>query len=119
MNTLQNSIAIIKSEKEFEKKVISNVAPSIILFKTTWSGDAFLMSGIFNKIQEESAEKLQLFSIDIEVLPALKERFHIDQIPTVLFIREGKVVGKIKKILPSNVVKLKVNSFINFIAKGA
>lgn len=119
MNTLQNAITDIKSEKVFDKKVLLNTGPSIILFQTAWSGDAFLMSNIFSKIQQESTEKLQLFSIDIEILPALKDRFHIDHIPTVLFVRNGKVVGKIKKILPSTLVKLHVQSFINSVAKGA
>ncbi len=119
MSASQNAITAIKSEKEFSRKVLSNKASSIIIFKTAWSGDAFLMSSIFLKIQEESVEKLQLFSIDIEELPTLKNQFHIDQIPTVLFIRHGKVVNKLKKILPSTIIKLHVNSFIKAVAKGA
>ena len=119
MNTLQNNITAIKSEEDFDKKVLQKNLPTIILFKTVWSGDSFLMGGIFGEIQSELSEKIQLFSIDIEKLPTLKDRFYISKVPTVLFIKDGIIVSKILSILPSNIIILQVNSFVDSTAKGA
>jgi len=119
MYTFQNNITPIKSVEDYDMKIQQKDLPTIILFKTVWSGDSFLMSSIFGEIQSELSEKIQLFSIDIEKLPALKDRFYISKVPTVLFIKEGIIVSKILSILPSNIIKIQVNSFVDSTAKGA
>jgi len=119
MNTFQNSTIVIKSEADFDRKVIKSISPSIILFRTTWSGDAFLMSDIFDKIHQEFTNKFQLFAVDVEAIPGLKNRFHIAQIPTVLFFRQGKVVRKLNKVLPSKSIRLHISTFMESVAKGA
>ena len=118
MNSKQYPIPSISSEKEFNKKVIDKGKPTIIIFKTLWSGDAFLLSDILSKVGQEFLEEVQLFSVDVEQLSILKERFYITQIPTVLFFRKGLAVRKIMQILPRAEVKLQVHSFLTS-AKGA
>ena len=113
MSKAKKQLSIIRTEKEFEKKVDQSQFPTIIIFKTNWSGEAFLLEDIFDNLCEEVSEQLHLFSVDLEQLPTLKTRFFIADIPTVIFLKKGKVVKKIKQIMPKAMVKLYLTSFLD------
>ncbi len=113
MSKSKKQLSTIRTEKEFEKKVDQSQFPTIIIFKTTWSGESFLLEDIFDNIQEEVSEQFHFFSVDLEQLPTMKTRFFITDIPTVLFFKKGKIVEKIKQIMPKAMVKLYVTSFLD------
>ncbi len=111
---LVNTLRIpINSEEEFTALVKSHHLPTVTLFQTAWSGDAFMMNMMLESIIQEYKGKLQLCCIDVEKLPNLKKTFFVTEIPTILFFKHGKLVGKIKNILPSSVIKMHLNSFLN------
>ena len=106
------SFLSIKTKSDFRKKVQSSTKPTVVLFQTSWSGDAFMVNMMLEQIVREYKDQVQFCIIDVEKSPSLKEQYAITKIPTTLFFKQGQLVGQIIKILPRIVLKKRFSSYL-------
>lgn len=66
----------------------------ILKFEATWCGPCQQMKPIFSKVSKEQASKATFRSIDVDKQPALSETYKIELLPTVVAVKNGKVVGR-------------------------
>lgn len=66
----------------------------ILKFEATWCGPCQQMKPIFGKVAEELASKATFQSIDVDKQPALARTYKIELLPTVVAVKDGKVVGR-------------------------
>ena len=78
-------------------QMISNGKPSVIDFSATWCGPCKMMKPIFHKLAAEFADKYNFITIDVDEVPALAEKYHIQAVPTFIFIdADGEEGDRIK-----------------------
>ena len=53
-----------------------------------------MVSPVLDKLAQERAGQVKLVKVDVDTSPALSQRFDIQAIPTMLLIRDGKVVAR-------------------------
>ena len=82
------SINVI-SESNFDSLV--GTKPALLDFNATWCGPCKMIAPIIEEIANENPD-LFVGSVDVDMEPMLAARFQIRSIPTVILLKDGKVV---------------------------
>ena len=85
--------AITITKENFEKEVMNSDKPVLIDFWTSWCGPCRMVSPIVEELANELTDK-KVGKINIEEQPELAEAFSVMSIPTLMVIKDGKVVSK-------------------------
>jgi thioredoxin 1 len=67
----------------------------IIKFEAVWCGPCQQMKPIFAKVSQANAADLDFQSVDIDASPAVADSYAVSLLPTVIAVKDGKVVGRI------------------------
>ena len=67
-------------------QMVNNGKPSVVDFSATWCGPCQKMKPVFHKLAAEFADKYNFVTIDIDENPGLAEKYHIQVVPTFIFI---------------------------------
>ena len=81
------------NENDFNKDVIENKKLVIIDFFATWCMPCQMLAPIFEEVSNRY-EDIDFFKIDIDQNPNLVKQFEIDSVPTLVFMKEGKVLNQ-------------------------
>lgn len=80
-------------ENEFEARTGRGAV--LVDFSAEWCGPCKAMLPILSRISEQYADRLEIFSVDIDKSPALAMRHGVMSVPTFLLFSEGKAVERI------------------------
>lgn len=97
------------SEKEFENEVMSAPA-AIVDFSATWCGPCKMLAPVVDGLAEEYAGKVAFYNIDVDDDQELAIKLGIASVPTVLFLKNGKVTGTSIGFKPAPAMKAWIDS---------
>ncbi len=66
----------------------------IIKFEASWCGPCRMMNPIFAEVKRELSGTASFRSVDIDKNPKTANAFRVTQLPTLVAVKDGKVVGK-------------------------
>lgn len=84
---------ITLTKNNFETEVLKSEKTVLIDFWATWCGPCRMLSPIISEIAEEYGDKIKVGKINIDDEPELADAFKVASIPTVVIIKDGKVVN--------------------------
>ena len=81
------------SESGFERYVVENshAKPVLVEFMGVWSEPCVVMSDVIHDLAQEFAEEFVFAKVDVDEQKGLRERFNIENIPTLLVFKDGEV----------------------------
>ena len=81
------------TENSFPSTVIENShkVPVIVEFMAVWSEPCIVVETIFSNLAKEFAEQFIFAKVDIDEQPELRKQYKIENIPTVIVIKNGEV----------------------------
>lgn len=79
------------TKHNFNEEIINSDKPVLIEFYATWCPTCRLFSPVMNQLAGEMSD-IKITAVNIEHEKELPERYGIKSIPTVLFIKDGKVI---------------------------
>lgn len=87
----KQAIVFEVSDRSFEKYVIgnSNKVPVFVAFIGVWSEPCIMMSDMLARLAAEFAEQFVLAKVDIDENEQLKERYGIENVPTLKVFVDG------------------------------
>ena len=82
------------NQKSFEKYVLlnSHKIPVIVEFMGVWSGPCAEMDVVFSNLAKEFAEQFVFAKVDIDEQAELCREHNIENVPTVVVFKDGKLV---------------------------
>ncbi len=100
------------TDKTYNELVLKARIPVVIDFWSLRCSPCQVMSGLLNEIGPQYAGRVQIYKLNVDDNPATAARFGIKSVPTVVFIKNGKVVDNFVGLLPLKPLKEKFDEFL-------
>ncbi len=86
--------AIVFNQDNFQSEVLSSKKPVLVDFWAPWCGPCRVMLPIIDEIAKEATDA-KVGKVNVDEEPKLAEAFGVMSIPTIVVIKDGKVVQKV------------------------
>jgi thioredoxin 1 len=80
------------TKNNFEKEVINSDKPVLLDFWASWCGPCRMVGPIVEQVAEETINTAKVGKINVDEEPELAQAFNIMSIPTLVVLKQGKVV---------------------------
>lgn len=90
------------TKENFEAEVMNSDRPVLIDFWAPWCGPCRMLSPTISEIAEEYGDKVKVCKINVDEQGELASTFGVMSIPTLVVIKEGKVVNSVTGVRPKD-----------------
>ena len=90
------------TKENFEAEVMSSDRPVLIDFWAPWCGPCRMLSPTISEIAEEYGDKVKVCKVNVDEQGELASTFGVMSIPTLVVIKEGKVVNSVTGVRPKD-----------------
>ena len=101
------------SDNEFETAVLKSNIPVLVDFWAPWCGPCKMVAPILEKLAAEYGGKVTIAKVNTDEDPRWAMQYGVQGIPTLLFMRNGKVEDRIIGVVPAPVIKGKIDALLN------
>ncbi|XRQ12614.1 thioredoxin [Actinomadura welshii] len=81
-------------DEDFTEVAERSSVPVLVDLWAAWCAPCRTVSPVLERIAHEMAGRLKLVKIDIDRAPRIRERFAVRAVPTLLLMRDGKVIDR-------------------------
>lgn len=92
--------AINLNNNNFEQVVLNSDKPVLIDFRATWCGPCRMQSPVIEELADELEGSAVITKLNVDDNPELAAQFSVMSIPTLIFIKDGKIVGRKTGVTP-------------------
>lgn len=80
-------------KSNFQDEVMNSDKPVLIDFWATWCGPCRMLAPIIEELAEER-DDIKVCKVNVDEEAELAEKFDIESIPTLVLIKNGKIVSR-------------------------
>ena len=103
---------MVKVIREADFGQAEECALAVLDFSATWCGPCKMLATVLEKLSEEMKGKAEFFKVDVDENPNLAVRFAIQSIPALIFLKNGKEVGREIGFKPEAALRSTLESFL-------
>ena len=100
---------ITVNDLNFDEEVLKSKVPVLVDFSATWCQPCRAIAPLVNQLAGEFEGRVKVTALDIDESPATAQKFQIRGVPTLLLIKDGKVVAQQVGAVP----KVKIAAMMN------
>lgn len=101
------------NKEEFESVVMQEGKKVIVSFLTEWGAPCKVMTPVINQVEKEYLKQIEFYKVDIEKEPMLALDYRILSVPTLLFVKDGKIAGKVEEAVTKSVIDTKIKKYFS------
>jgi thioredoxin 1 len=100
------------TDENFQKQVIESDKPVMLDFWAPWCGPCRMIAPHVEEMAKEFEGKAIIGKVNVDNNPEVATMFGIRNIPTVLFIKNGKMADKQVGLCPKQTLVNKLNALL-------
>jgi thioredoxin 1 len=101
------------NDGNFETMVLKGNKPALVDFWAPWCGPCRALGPILEELANEYSERVNVVKVNIDDNPVISGKYGVRSIPTLLMIKDGKVVDTKIGLLPKNQLADLINRNLN------
>jgi len=105
------------SDAEFQHTVLEADLPTVVDFWAPWCGPCRVVAPTLDKLAKEFAGKLIVAKVNTDENPDWAQRYHVQGIPTMLFVARGKVIHRQVGALPEAMLREVITQFVETLSE--
>lgn len=91
------------TKENFTAEVVESDKPVLIDFWASWCGPCRMLSPVIDKIAEERTD-IKVCKVNVDEQGELAQRFGVMSIPTVVAMKDGKIVNQSVGVRPKEAI---------------
>lgn len=107
---MADGTAVYLTEQNFDEALAAHPGLLMVDFWAQWCGPCRAVAPVLESLALEWSGRVTLAKVNVDENPGLAARYGIRSIPTVLFMRDGKVVGDVVGAMPKDHFKRKLDA---------
>src|ERR671931_1052542 len=97
---MAESAAVHLTERNFDEALVAAQGLMMVDFWAEWCGPCRAIAPVLEELVQGSGGRITLAKVNVDENPGLAARYGIRSIPTILFVKQGKVVDQVIGAVP-------------------
>jgi thioredoxin 1 len=98
------------TEQNFDEALMANQGVMMVDSWAEWCGPCRAVAPVLEELARESGGAVTLAKVNVDENPGLAARYGIRSIPTILFVKQGKVADQVIGAVPKVQLKKKLDA---------
>jgi len=100
------------NEKNFDSEVLKSAQPVVVDFAATWCGPCKQLSPVLEQVAGEYGGRARVAHVDVDESRGLAVKYGITSVPTLLFMKDGRVVSQLVGAVPKSKLKDAIDTLL-------
>ena len=96
------------TEATFDETLATTDELLLVDFWATWCGPCRAIAPVLDALERDQAGRVRVAKVNVDDEPALAARYGVRSIPTILFVKDGRVVDTVIGVAPRATLDAKV-----------
>ena len=93
------------TDASFDQEVMHSSLPVVVDFWAPWCGPCRMVAPILDRLAGEMRGRVKIAKINVDENPLAAGRFGVQAIPTMLIVKDGRVVDQWAGALPEQAMR--------------
>lgn len=100
------------TDADFQTTILDSDKVSLVDFWAEWCGPCRMIGPMVEELSKEYAGKANIVKLNVDENPEVAMKYQVRSIPTLLFIKNGKVVDKQIGVVPKSILENKLKAHL-------
>lgn len=100
------------TDANFEEEALKSTVPVVVDFYADWCGPCKMIAPIIEQLSTEYEGRVKIGKVNTDENRGVASKYSIMSIPTILFIKDGKVVDTVVGAMPKTALEEKINALL-------
>lgn len=96
------------TDANFKKEVLESDLPVLVDFWAAWCAPCKMIAPHLEDLAKEYAGKMKIGKVDVDANSKVATRYGVMSIPTIVFLKNGKVMGQLVGAVSRHDLKRKI-----------
>jgi len=98
------------NERNFDETLAATPGLLLVDFWAEWCAPCRAIAPVLEELVESAGDRVTLAKVNVDENPGLAARYGIRSIPTILFVKDGKVVDQVIGAVPKAHLQKKLDA---------
>ncbi|HEY9088130.1 MAG TPA: thioredoxin, partial [Anaerolineaceae bacterium] len=96
------------TDASFSQEVLRSSLPVVVDFWAPWCGPCRSVAPVLDRLAQEMAGRVKIAKINVDENPVTMQQFGVQGIPTMLIVKDGKIIDRWVGALPEPGIRSRV-----------